>query len=402
MRTPSMIRSQGRTALRVGGSLLLLLAAISVAKAEDTKDLPPLAAGSQIALLPPGGSAPQARGRRAAASGDTGAALQVLSEGLRRKGFKVLTPQQVSARLAGHSPEGCRNPATCDPELARATLGVAAAISTAVWQRDDSSKQVVVHVRRERGFGQAEVSVGERGLREAASAALSAALEDSQRTHEVMVEIETEPSGAKLLVDRTLSARSPARIALLPGNHLLSVEAPGRVSRAQYIDVPEHGAGPVRYRLQLLAAGAAAAQASGPVPPSAAPAVLPEAAAPASETFEAEPPRAPAEATAAEGGRPERETSSWNYALAIGLFAVAVPMIANAIYSLATRGKCVGETDAFDRCAERVTLGPAFYTSVGVGGAALLGGTTFLIVRPLSSERDTAPRGAALLLQRTF
>jgi hypothetical protein len=384
------------------------LAVASVVAAQDAPvRLPPLPSGSLVALLPPGGTAQAVSGARAPArvaeGGEAGETLQARSELLRRKGFRVLLPAQVSARLAGHSPDGCRNPATCDPELARATLGADAVVSSAVWQRANSASQVVVHVRRARGYGQSEISVGgpgSKGLRAAAESALSAALEDSQRTHELPVEIESQPSGAKLLIDQTLSARTPAQVSLLPGNHLVSLEAPGHVSRAQYIEVPEQAGGPLRYRLQLTAANAAepsATAAPALPPPSAAAPLLPEAPAEHAELsltgYEHSP--------GAEPSR-QRETSTWNYVVAVALFALAVPLLANAIYGAATQGECVGEIDPRDRCADRVSLGPAFYASLLVGGAALVGGTTFLIVQPISTEIDSRPRGATLQLRHVF
>jgi hypothetical protein len=83
------------------------------------------------------------------------------------------------------------------------------------------------------------------------------------------------------------------------------------------------------------------------------------------------------------------------------MFAIAAPLIANAIYGLATRGTCAGEVDVNGRCGERVTLGPYFYLSAGLGGLALLGGTTFLIVQPLETT-EYAVGGAQLQVTHRF
>jgi hypothetical protein len=72
------------------------------------------------------------------------------------------------------------------------------------------------------------------------------------------------------------------------------------------------------------------------------------------------------------------------------------------IHASVTRGDCVGEIDPHNRCAERVVLGPAFFASVGLASAAVLGGTTFLLVRPLTSGSVSEPHGALVQVQQAF
>jgi hypothetical protein len=341
-----------------------------------------LRSGSLLALLPPAGTLAANSGEKSGAE-----AVHAITAALRRKGYRVLSPAQVSARLTGHAPDACRNPATCDPELALATLGADAVVSVAVWQRSSAARQVVVHVRRARGFGQAEVAVGEAGLRAATTDALLAALQDSQFTHEVSVRIESTPSGANVHVDQTLATRTPATVSLLPGNHLLSVEAAGYVTRAQYIEVPEQASQPVLYRMQLAAAYADAPEPIAAPLPASAPLALQETT-----------PGQPRDQAAASGPVP----STWNYVVAIALIGVAVPLLANAIYSASTHGDCVGAIDANNLCAERVSLGPAFYASLGIGSAALLGGGAFLVFQPISSSPGAKPDGAQLQWHTAF
>jgi hypothetical protein len=334
--------------------------------------LPALQVGSLVALLPPAGT-------QAAVGSDATSdeAVHAVTEALRAKGYRVLSPAEVSAQLSGHTPDGCRNAATCDPQLALATLEADAVVSIAVWQRPNSPTQVAIHVRRERGYGRAEIAVGSDGLSAATTKALRLALDDSRRTHEVVVRIDSQPAGAQLRVDQTLSAHTPARVLLLPGNHVLSIEAPGYVTSAQYLDVPEKPNGPLVVNMQL-----SRAEVVGPR-------------------------GAVAVAGVAGGGadqhdRAETEPSVWNYVIAAALFGTAVPLLTNAIYTASTRGDCVGEIDASNRCAERVVLGPAFYASVALASVALLGGTSFLLVRPLTSGATAAPRGAMLQWRRAF
>ena len=357
------------------------------------KPLPPLGAGSVFAFLPSAGTHNTHKG---GAKPDE--AVKAISEHLKAHGFKVLPANQVRSQLASHALEGCKDPTTCDPALALATLRADAVISTAIWQRPSAPAQLVVHVRRQLGYGQAEVDVRSatgKELKAAAVKALQAALEDSQQTHEISVLIESLPMGATVHVDQTLTGSTPARFALLPGSHLVSVEAPGFVTRAQYLELPERGMSETRLSLKLNKAEAVSDnEADDARKPEPKPAVALTPAAPEPDE-KVEPIPARPQPT------PRDRPSTTNYVLAGVLFAIAAPLIANAVYGLATKGACVGEVDANSRCSDRVTLGPYFYLSAGLGGLALLGGTTFLIVQPLETT-DYAVGGAQLQVTQRF
>jgi hypothetical protein len=353
----------------------------------------PLPAGSVFAFLPTAGAA-----KGGAVKPDE--AVRAIAEYLRTHGFKVLPAAQVRSQLASHALEGCKDPTTCDPTLALATLRADAVISTAIWQRPSAPTQLVVHVRRQLGYGQAEVDVPRasgKELKAAAVKALEAALEDSQQTHEINVLIESLPIGATVHVDQTLTGTTPARFSLLPGSHLVSVEASGFVTRAQYLELPERGMTETRLSLKLNKTDAVsdsnAEVAKKPPPPAAAnltPVAQPQAA-----------PTSALEPVAAEQPTEHDRPSTTNYVVAGVLFAIAAPLIANAIYGAVTSGQCVGQVDVNGRCGERVTLGPYFYLSAGLGGLALLGGTTFLIVQPLETT-DYEIAGAQLEVTRRF
>lgn len=359
----------------------------------DGKPLPPLGAGSVFALLP----SPAAK-----SGGNADDVARAITEHLKANGFRVLPASQVHSQLSTHALEGCKNPTTCDPALALATLGADAVISTAVWQRKNAPTQLVVYVRRQHGYGQAEISVqgaSAKSMRAAAVSALGTALEDSQRTHEVDVLIESLPMGAMVHVDQSLSGTTPAHFALLPGSHLVSVEAPGYVTSAQYLELGEDTGEQKRLQVKLSSAESE----SKPVAakPKRARALSPD---PYAE--EAAPPPAAAEPDASEllatPAEPEQDRASGlNYVVAAVLLGVAAPFIANAIYAGATRGKCVGPQDLDGRCSERVSLGPAFFVSVGVGAAAALSGAAFLIVQPLT-DSGPVPQGAQLSLTQRF
>ena len=352
------------------------------------KPLPPLGAGSVFAFLPSAGT------QKGGAKPDE--AVRAMAEHLKAHGFKVLPANQVRSQLASHALEGCKDPTTCDPALALATLRADAVISTAIWQRPSAPTQLVVHVRRQLGYGQAEVDVRSatgKELKAAAVKALQAALEDSQQTHEISVLIESLPMGATVHVDQTLSGSTPARFALLPGSHLVSVEAPGFVTRAQYLELPERGMTETRLSLKLNKAEADGD--SDAKPPAQVKPQLPLAQTQPKPDERVEPVPTRPQPT------PRDRPSTTNYVVAGVLFAIAAPLIANAVYGLATKGACTGELDVNSRCSDRVTLGPYFYLSAGLGGLALLGGTTFLIVQPLETT-DYAVGGAQLQVTQRF
>jgi hypothetical protein len=292
--------------------------------------------------------------------------------------------------------------------LALATLRSDAVVSIALWRRPKAPLQLAVHVRRERGYGQAEVEVHGDGASEVRAAALSAlqnALDDSLRTHERQVLIDSQPSGASVHVDQTLTGKTPARFALLPGSHLISVEAPGFVTRAQYLELADDAPDGTHLTLQLTAADAAehATAEVAPKPAEAAAAAAThevdtddalESPKPfVAQDFTSEPAPSPAPTVAA---------SPLNYVFATVLYAAAVPLFANVVYSAATHGDCVGPTDARGACGQRVKFGPRFFASLGAGAAAAIGGSAFLIFQPITAEPSEAPTGLLVRMQRTF
>lgn len=358
--------------------------------AQAPKPLPPLGAGSVFAFLPTAGS-------QKAGVIKPDEAVRAIAEHLRSHGFKVLPPAQVRSQLASHALDGCKEPTTCDPALALATLRADAVISTAIWQRPSAPTQLVVHVRRQLGYGQSEVDVrtaGGKELRAAAVKALQAALEDSLQTHEISVVIESLPMGATVHVDQTLTGSTPARFSLLPGSHLVSVEAPGFVTRAQYLELPERGMTETRLSLKLNKAESEVAQHDDDHADH-------DAAEPDLKAQPAPEPLRPTAASEAAAHTARDRPSSTNYVVAGVLFAIAAPLIANAVYGAVTHGDCAGNLDINGRCSERVTLGPFFYLSAGLGGLAVLGGTTFLVVQPLETT-DYTLTGAKLQVSRSF
>jgi hypothetical protein len=97
--------------------------------------------------------------------------------------------------------------------------------------------------------------------------------------------------------------------------------------------------------------------------------------------------------------------SALNYVLAASLLGISAPFLANAIYAGATQHSCVGRYDPQGRCSERVTLGPLFFVSLGVGLLAAGSGSAFLIFKPLGERdttHDTNPEAARLRSSQRF
>jgi len=352
--------------------------------AKTDKNLQPHT-NQEVALLPVSASA--------GASTRTEGTAHAITEHLRSLGFRVRTPQQVKPQLAAHGLDSCASTTTCDAQLALATLGVDAVISAAVWTRPSGPPQLAVHIRHRNGYGQAEIrasSAHDKALRAAAVTALRNALEDSRRTHEITVLIESEPSGAIAHVDQTLSGTTPVRFPLLPGSHLVSVESPGFIARAQYLELHEGSATDTKIKLKLDVA---------PIEPAAAAATTVAARKSEAHAREAEPEEAfelqPALEPAAPSASPapsEPRRSPLNYVLAASLLGISAPFLANAIYAGATHEQCVGRFDRAGHCSERVTLGPLFFVSLGVGVLAAASGSAFLIFKPLGERETQAAR----------
>lgn len=342
-----------------------------------TKTGATLREGALIALLPTAANPGEAPAHLHAAS-------QAIAQRLRKGGYRLLSPREVDNSLSQHALEGCKTAATCDPMLALVTLGADAVVSTALWRRSGGAPQLVVYVRHRNGYGQGEVNASRNevpAIREAALLALTAALEDSRQVHEVKVVVESSPNRATVHVDQTLSGTTPAHFELLPGSHLVSVEAPGYVTRAQYLELSDKTQGETRLHVQLDRPAREHVELPAPAPAAAAEA-------------EAEPMelKLPSEAVQASTDDRVRDTadarSPLNYVLGATLLGISLPFLANAGYSAATHGDCVGSLDATGRCAERVVFGPLFFVSLGIGILAAASGSTFLLLAPIRAEPD--------------
>jgi DUF1009 family protein len=75
----------------------------------------PLRAGNLVAVLPMAAGDAQQTQRHESL-------VRAVLEQLRQQGFRVLAPKEVQRKLSSHTVDSCRNPATCDPALALATL----------------------------------------------------------------------------------------------------------------------------------------------------------------------------------------------------------------------------------------------------------------------------------------
>jgi len=338
-----------------------------------------------IALLPMAANPGESKAHLHAAS-------QAIAQRLRKDGFRLLSPREVDSSLSQHALESCKTAATCDPMLALVTLGADAVVSTALWRRsgDGGAPQLVVHVRHRGGYGQGEVNAAGNELaaiRTATLLALAAALEDSRQVHELKVLVESSPARATVHVDQTLSGTTPARFELLPGSHLISVEAPGYVTRAQYLELSEQAPAETRLQIRL----------DRPVldhielPPAASPDEQRDQSAGPQLMLTSELERSPGAGSTSDN---HDSRAALNYVLAAALLGVSLPFLANASYAAATHGDCVGSRDARGFCAERVVFGPLFFVSLGIGIAAAVSGSAFLLFEPIHTTSEPLPPSA--------
>ncbi len=338
-----------------------------------------LPSGSRVALLPttqaPALSLPNAQREEA---------TRALISALRKRGYDVVPTEQVNATLDKRAPDGCRDAVTCDPELALQTLQSDAVISLALWQHTGAEPRVLVYVRRKQSYGQAELVVDKTGIASTATRALEQALADTERRHDVRVRIESEPAEATVRVDQSPVGPSPATLDLAPGNHLVTIETPGYVTATRFIEVPTQSEAPVVHKIVLERTLAA---------PQANPQANPQLTAAYTTGDTA------ASSAQRDIVRPNRPA---NYVLAAVLGAVAIPLLANAIYTGAHSGTCEGNRDPEGRCSKRAALGLNFWTSLVLGSAALSGGGVVLVVQPLRSHSEQLSQSTELDVRGTF
>jgi PEGA domain len=361
--------------LHAACALALLCCARSVVRAESTT-YSPLPSGARFAMLPTQSALPQAA---AGSEAQRAEALQAVTTALRKRGYQVMSEAQVQAALSERLPDGCSDVATCDPKLALHALRVDAVVSLAVWQRKDGAAELVVFVQRHANYGQAERALAAADLADVATDTLATALGDTLVRHEVTVRIESDPPGASVHIDQSPAGRSPVTLELAPGNHLVIIETPGYVTDAHYLDVPRGAAEPFVHTVKLgQPLTASASHEDAPL------------------------------TAASKGGSLQSETDAnsgsdtANYIVAAALGALAVTLLANAVYAADRDGECTGRLDVNGLCSARGTLEAAFWASLGVGAAAGLGAGAVLVFMPLSSSEHKAPTGAALQLRTHF
>lgn len=340
----------------------------------------PLPSGARFALLPAQSALSQAAPASTASRDD---AARAVTTALRKRGYQVMSQEEVGKALSERLPDGCRDAATCDPKLALQALGVDAVVSLALWQRPNNAADLVVFVQRHSNYGQAELALpagSDANIDVVAAQAVGKALEDTLARHEVTVRIESDPPGASVHVDQSLAGKSPVTLELAPGNHLLIVETPGYVTDAHYVDIPHNDGEVFVHRVQLSQPSAAMVSADGGAARSA----------------------KPASAVDADSPAPSSRVSATNYVLAAVLGAVAVPLLINAVYAGARDGDCTGKRDPQGRCSARTAVGAGFWASLGIGVAAGLGAGAVLVFTPFTDSEASSASGASLQLRTRF
>ena len=275
---------------------------------------------------------------------------------------RLLTRAQLLARVAGNARlEGCVE-VDCGADLARAAE-LDFVVVAAVWPGDTGWAGSVAVTLVEAGgtTHEADEAVREGDVARAATAAFVAAIRERNMGSGVPLRVESEPSGALVLVDDTEVGTTPYEGRHAAGEHEVEVRLRGTVERRSVTLAQD----PVTLELALPEAEGAPEEGGGH-----------------------------GAAAAGSGG-----TLDW--ALAGGLAVAGVVALVSPVRTLVESGDCVDRApDGF--CRESVSFGLQSIL-LGVAGAALLTGATITaVVQPLSGPEPSAPAGARLSVQGRF
>lgn len=322
----------------------------------------PLPPGSTIAVLPLRGDV-------------TGYSLDPLLQAYRDIGYETLPPAEVAARLDTQEGKACLTASPrCNFHDALATLQTQALVIVALWQRNGKPYEVAVRVIRPETEGRATLTIDGRPVATAMKSAAASALSRAEQSSLVAVQVQTDPPGALVTVDRRQEGTAPAEFSLSPGKHLFIVSHPGFVTESAFLDVSSENNRTVVHRVNLKR-DTGSADASPP-PDSATP----------TEDRGITPPTT-------------QKASPWNYVVGGGLAAGAVPLLVYGIRGAVQAGGCEGQT-ARGVCQQTAKIGVPEGVSLGIGAAAALGSAYFLVLQPIRVR--VSPYGLGLNVQGRF
>lgn len=347
---------------------------IAALPAGSLASAPPLAPGSRIALLPPGGDAEGSQKLKRQTE-------QSIARTFRQMGHRVMGPDEVSQVLERKGVDACQALRSCDQQAVLRTLRVDAVVSVALWLDENGAEphKVVVRITRPENWGVGDALVGEAGFDGAMGAAAAMALKDTEKRHLVTLRVEAEPADARVEVDHKRVGLAPAQVEVQPGKRTVTVSASGYVTESDFVEVPDDTSKVVVHRVRLspdteFKAGANAAD----YPPGADPYLDPET-----------------------GADNSRNASVWNYVAGGALIAVSIPLTIFPLVTAARQDECY-EQDQWGNC-KRYDFGTQSSLLLTGGLLALGGGIALIVLRPIAGpdgERNSvAGNGPSLALE---
>jgi hypothetical protein len=347
---------------------------IAALPAGSLASAPPLAPGSRIALLPPGGDAESSQKLKRQTE-------QSIARAFRQMGHRVMGPNEVSRTLEQEGADACQALRSCDQQAVLRALGVDAVASVALWLDEKGAEphKVVVRITRPENWGVGDALVGEAGFDGAIGAAAAMALKDTEKRHLVTLRIEAEPADARVEVDHKRAGLAPAQVEVLPGRRAVTVSASGYITESDFVEVPDDTSRVVVHRVRLspdtkFKAGANAVDyPAGPDP---------------YLDLDGE---APASGNA----------SVWNYVAGGVLIAASIPLTVFPLVTAARQDECY-EQDQWGRCS-RYCFGTQSSFLLAGGLLALGGGIALIVLHPIAGpdgERNSvAGNGPSLALE---
>lgn len=166
---------------------------------------------------------------------------RALAHAVKQAGHRGLTAGQVRAILAaegqGHL---CRSMDSCDYRLLLQALPVQALVVYSLWSDGGVPSELAVAIVEEarRGDASRKLSASDAPPR-VVGELFKAAMSELEVATVVRVRIETEPSGAEVVVDRIYSGTAPSTFLLQPGQHQVRVSVYGRVNVLDFFEVPK-------------------------------------------------------------------------------------------------------------------------------------------------------------------
>lgn len=289
----------------------------------------------------------------------------VVTEQLREHGNIVLSPRDAQLRMAGQPMQDCAA-IDCAAGVNR-YLGTGFAVLTEIaWAGGRVTMINVALIGLEDGEsvgGQAEVIAGDVGA--AVRAAFQAAWDRWATSQQGYVVVTTTPPGAFVELDGQSLGRSPIRRLSRAGVHTLHVTLEGHRSVTREITVDRHEEREITITLregegEEVVAGGTRDRVTPPAH---------------TET---------------------REEAHWaNYLIGGGLIVAGGLALITPFWTLADSGARVGER-------EYVSFGPISGVLLGLGAAAIIGGTVMMIVGPIRTTVSVSPTTASLTLSGSF